>query len=302
MIGFIFTGCTNNHIYSENHHEINNTMNESIEQSLLSPNRILNIAHRGASGHAPEHTMESYRLGEEMNGDYIEIDLQMTKDGTLIAMHDEDVSRTSHQEGLVSDLTIEEIKQLDVGSWFNERFPHLANSKFTNLTVPTLDEIVTEFGTSANYYIETKQPNENPGMTNELIRVLQEHDLINQNVREGQVIIQSFSEESLKEIHKLEPSLPIIQLISYTKKAKISMQELENIREYAVGIGVNYKHLSQKYIQQVRDAGLLIHPYTVNEKSKMKQLIDWGVTGMFTNYPDRLDEVINHYQSRGRSQ
>lgn len=277
-------------------------MNESIEQSLLSPNRILNIAHRGASGHAPEHTMESYRLGEEMNGDYIEIDLQMTKDGTLIAMHDEDVSRTSHQEGLVSDLTIEEIKQLDVGSWFNERFPHLANSKFTNLTVPTLDEIVTEFGTSANYYIETKQPNENPGMTNELIRVLQEHDLINQNVREGQVIIQSFSEESLKEIHKLEPSLPIIQLISYTKKAKISMQELENIREYAVGIGVNYKHLSQKYIQQVRDAGLLIHPYTVNEKSKMKQLIDWGVTGMFTNYPDRLDEVINHYQSRGRSQ
>lgn len=277
-------------------------MNESIEQSLLSPNRILNIAHRGASGHAPEHTMESYRLGEEMNGDYIEIDLQMTKDGTLIAMHDEDVSRTSHQEGLVSDLTIEEIKQLDVGSWFNERFPHLANSKFTNLTVPTLDEIVTEFGTSANYYIETKQPNENPGMTNELIRVLQEHDLINQNVREGQVIIQSFSEESLKEIHKLEPSLPIIQLISYTKKAKISMQELENIREYAVGIGVNYKHLSKKYIQQVRDAGLLIHPYTVNEKSKMKQLIDWGVTGMFTNYPDRLDEVINHYQSRGRSQ
>lgn len=90
------------------------------------PSKILNISHRGASGHAPEHTISAYQLGEEMKGDYIEIDLQMTRDGTLIALHDTTVNRTTNGEGAVRDLTIEQIKELDAGSWFNERYPDLA--------------------------------------------------------------------------------------------------------------------------------------------------------------------------------
>ena len=81
---------------------------------------IANVSHRGASGHAPEHTLISYDMGEKMHGDYIELDLQMTKDGQLIAMHDEKVDRTTDGTGFVKDMTLAEIKELDAGSWFNE--------------------------------------------------------------------------------------------------------------------------------------------------------------------------------------
>lgn len=274
----------------ENNPSDNNVHDKSLP--LLAPERVLNIAHRGASGHAPEHTMEAYQLGEEMNADYIEIDLQMTSDGTLVALHDPDLARISNEDRYVNQLTIDEVKQLDVGSWFNQQHPDLADPAFEGLTVPTLDEVITEFGEDANYYIETKQPEEDPDMVAELIDVLKRYDLIDSNIREGHVIIQSFSQDSLLEVHELEPSLPIIQLISYQTQAEITDEELEEIKEYAEGIGVNYQLISEEYVTKVRDANLLIHPYTVNEKADMKRLIDWGVTGMFTNFPDRLDEVL----------
>src|SRR5690625_4115407 len=98
--------------------------------SLLSPERIVNIAHRGASGYSPEHTITAYVQGEQMQGDYIEIDLQMTKDKTLIAMHDANIDRTTNGKGLVKNLTIDEISQLDAGSWFNEAYPALAQPDY----------------------------------------------------------------------------------------------------------------------------------------------------------------------------
>lgn len=83
---------------------------ENHSNSSIYDKKIVNIAHRGASGYAPEHTIPAYQLGEQMKGDYIEIDLQMTKDGRLIAMHDEKVDRTTNGTGLVKDLTLAEIK------------------------------------------------------------------------------------------------------------------------------------------------------------------------------------------------
>ena len=277
--------------------EKNTSKIDSVEDSLLSPDRILNIAHRGASGHAPEHTIASYALANEMNGDYLEIDLQMTEDGELIAMHDSEVDRTTGGEGAVAELTSEDIDLLDAGEWFNEEHPDLAEPVFSEAKVPTLREIFETFGKESNYYIETKIPEESPGMVEELADVLEEYGMLDDDMEEGQIIIQSFSEASLREMHELEPSLPLIQLLSYDKKADITGEELDNINEYAIGIGANYKHISKEYVQKVRDAGLLVHPYTVNEKEDMERLIDWGVTGMFTNYPDRLNDVLDDMDS-----
>ena len=125
---------------------------------------IENVSHRGASGYAPEHTITSYQMGEKMHGDYIEIDLQMTKDGQLIAMHDEKVDRTTDGTGSVKDYTLEQIKQLDAGSWFNEKYPEYAEPEYEGLQVPTLEEVFQKFGKNASYYIETKSPNIYPGM------------------------------------------------------------------------------------------------------------------------------------------
>ncbi|MED3651865.1 glycerophosphodiester phosphodiesterase [Heyndrickxia sporothermodurans] len=260
----------------------------------LNPNRILNVAHRGASGYAPEHTLVSYELGERLKGDYIEIDLQMTQDGKLIAMHDEKLDRTTNGTGYVKDYTLAEIKQLDAGSWFNEKYPDLAKPEYVGLKVPTLEEIIQKFGRSGRYYIETKSPDVYPGMEEELIRILDKYKLIGQNAPSSKVLIQSFSPESLIKIHSLNPKVPLVQLISYSKPATITDEELNNIKQYAIGVGPSYTKIDQEYVEKVREHDMLIHPYTVNTREDMEKLLDWGVTGMFTNYPDILNEVLKN--------
>ncbi|MEH6947845.1 glycerophosphodiester phosphodiesterase [Bacillus sp. JJ634] len=247
---------------------------------------IVNVSHRGASGYAPEHTLVSYQMGEKMHGDYIEIDLQMTKDGQLIAMHDEKLDRTTNGTGLVKDYTLAEIKQLDAGSWFNEKYPESANPNYEGLQVPTLEEVFKKFGKNARYYIETKSPETYPGMEKELLRLIDKYD-----INKKSLLIQSFSPQSLKIMNELDPSVKLVQLISYKNYAVITDDEIAAIKEYAMGVGPNHTYLNEEYVQKVVDSGLELHPYTVNDKDRMKQLIDWGVTGMFTNFPDKLHEV-----------
>ncbi|ANU24873.1 glycerophosphodiester phosphodiesterase [Planococcus donghaensis] len=260
----------------------------------VNPNRFLNIAHRGASGHAPEHTMFAYQLGKEMHGDYIEVDLQMTKDGVLIAMHDEKVDRTTNGSGYVKDMTLADIKKLDAGSWFNAAYPEKSQSQYEGVKVPTLEEVIETFGKNSRYYIETKAPEVYPGMEKELVRVLKKHKLNGQNTQSSKVIVQSFSQESLLEMNSLAPEIPLVQLISYSKPALISDAELTIIKEYAIGVGMNHKRIDRAYVEQVRHHGLLIHPYTVNKRADMERLMEWGVTGMFTNYPDVLEAVLKN--------
>lgn len=247
---------------------------------------IVNVSHRGASGYAPEHTLVSYQMGEKMHGDYIEIDLQMTKDGQLIAMHDEKLDRTTNGTGLVKDYTLAEIKQLDAGSWFNEKYPESANPNYEGLQVPTLEEVFKKFGKNASYYIETKSPETYPGMEKELLRLIDKYD-----INKKSLLIQSFSPQSLKIMNELDPSVKLVQLISYKNYAVITDDEIAAIKEYAMGVGPNHTYLNEEYVQKVVNSGLELHPYTVNDKDRMKQLIDWGVTGMFTNFPDKLHEV-----------
>ncbi|NLP51641.1 glycerophosphodiester phosphodiesterase [Bacillus sp. RO1] len=248
---------------------------------------ILNVAHRGASGHAPEHTITSYKMGEEMHGDYIEVDLQMTKDGQLIAMHDETLDRTTNGNGQVKDHTLEEIKNLDAGSWFNEKYPEKANPAYVGLKVPTLEEVFQKFGKNANYYIETKSPEVYPGMEEALLELVNKY-----GVDKDKLLVQSFSPASLTKMNQIDPSVKLVQLMWYTSPAAISDAELQAVKKYAIGIGPNSSMIDQEYVQKAVKNGLEIHPYTVNEKEDMKELIEWGVTGIFTNFPDRLHEVI----------
>ncbi len=274
----------------------NQTMAAEPIAPSLNPNNILNVAHRGASGHAPEHTLLAYELGQKMKGDYIEVDLQMTKDGELVALHDETLDRTTNGSGLVKDFTLQEIKQLDAGSWFNEKYPDAAKKEYEGLTVPTLEEVFEKFGKDARYYIETKSPEVYPGMEEKLLEVLEEYKLTGPNVPSSKVIVQSFSAESLKKLHELNPDIPLVQLLWYDKAAEITDTELEDYKTYSIGLGMNFNRIDEAYVQKVRDHNLLIHPYTVNEKKDMHQLLEWGVTGMFTNFPDRLQEVLKEHK------
>ena len=247
---------------------------------------IVNVSHRGASAYAPEHTIAAYDKGEKMHGDYIEVDLQMTKDGHLIAMHDVTLDRTTDGTGSVKDYTLNEIKQLDAGSWFNEKYPYASKAEYEGLKVPTLEEVFKKFGKNNSYYIETKSPDVYPGMEKELLRLVEKYQ-INKN----KLLVQSFSPQSLKVMNELDPSIKLVQLISYKANAEITDAEIREIKQYAMGIGPNHTYLNEEYVQKVVNSGLELHPYTVNDKERMKQLINWGVTGMFTNHPDLLHDV-----------
>jgi glycerophosphoryl diester phosphodiesterase len=260
------------------------------ESTLEGP--VLNIGHRGASAYAPEHTFAAYDLALEQGADYIEIDLQMTADGVLIAMHDKTLNRTAdapegvpeqYCRGLVSKKTLEQIKMCDVGSWFS---PEYADEQ-----IPTLEEIFQRYGTSVNYYIETKNPEAAPGMEEELLRLMGEYGLIEPAAENWQVLIQSFSAESLMKIHELEPSLPLIQLY-WAGTSKSIQRDLDAVSAYAVGIGPYKQDVDAALVEAAHEHCLAIHPYTVNTVEEMEALIALGVDGMFTNNPNLLEGVL----------
>ncbi|MFF2880279.1 glycerophosphodiester phosphodiesterase [Bacillus toyonensis] len=262
-----------------NEHKYTKAINQS--------NHIKNIAHRGASAYAPEHTIAAYKLGQQLKGDYVEIDLQMTKDGHLVAMHDEIVNRTTNGKGLVKEHTLEEMKQLNAGSFFNEKYPNLAKKEFENAKVPKLKEIIEMFGHNANYYIETKSPDEYPGMEEKLLEIIKYYQI------SDKVIIQSFSEESLQKIYSLHANIPLVQLLSYQKSVQLNELEIEKYKTYCIGLGMNYKYIDSSYVKKIKKHGLEVHPFTVDNEKDMKKLLSWGVDGMFTNYPDRLHSILD---------
>jgi len=265
---------------------------------------VLNIGHRGASGYAPEHTIPSYDLALKMGADYIEQDLQMTKDGVLVALHDETLDRTARGPknnctGLVIEKTLAQIKTCDVGSWFNETYPQYAKPEYVGLKIPTLEQIFQRYGTGVNYYIETKNPEAAPGMEEELLQLMGTYGLTQAATNHWQVLIQSFSPASLQKIHAINPSLPLVQLYDSAETSATIGASLDATRTYAVGIGPSKTDVDSSLVAAAHERCLDIHPYTVNEKQEMRDLISLGVDGMFTNFPDRLDQVLGKSAAPG---
>jgi glycerophosphoryl diester phosphodiesterase len=261
---------------------------------------MLAIAHRGASGHAPEHTFAAYDLALELGCDYLEQDLQMTSDGVLVCMHDETLERTAADgRGRVIDRGWDELRELDVGSWFNRAYPAAGRPEFVGQHIPRLDEVLERYRDRTAFYIETKKPEEAPGMEAALLRLLADHDLIGPARQEWRVLVQSFSEASLRTIRAAEPGLPLIQLIPRRTGARRIRRRLAAIAGYAVGIGPEHRDVDAMLIADAHALGLHVHPYTVNEEREMRRLADLGVDGMFTNFTDRLLRLRPADEPRG---
>jgi glycerophosphoryl diester phosphodiesterase len=245
---------------------------------------VIIIGHRGASGYAPEHTFASWDLAIQFGVDYIEQDLQMTSDGVLVVMHDPTLERTTSGSGPVIERTLAEVQQLDAGSWFD--------AKFASERVRSLREVFERYGKTANYYIETKNPEEAPGMEEKLLELIDEFGLRDGAVERWQVLIQSFSTESLRKIQRMDADLPLIQLISKELSSAQIQPRLIEIADYAVGIGPARTSVDAALVDAAHENRLHVHPYTVNEEAEMKRLIEVGVDGMFSDFPDRLGRVL----------
>lgn len=270
---------------------------------------VLDIGHRGASGYAPEHTIPAYDLALKQGADFIEQDLQLTSDGVLVVLHDETLDRTARPTkasepgdctGPVGTKTLAQIKTCDVGRWFNREYPQYADPSYGGLKIPTLERVFKRYGRDTNYYIETKSPALYPEMEDELLRLMDKYGLRKPAREDWRVLIQSFDQTSLEEIHARAPSLPLIQL--YTNRGSVGVQaSLDAAREYAVGIGPAKGDVDSALVEAAHDRCLEVHPYTVNETPEMKSLIGLGVDGMFTNFPRRLEDVLGGAAARGNT-
>ncbi|MCL7931061.1 glycerophosphodiester phosphodiesterase [Halomonas llamarensis] len=281
-----------------------------LEQQLKDLQSFQVIAHRGASGHAPESTMAAYELAHEWGADYLELDVQITADGELVVFHDDTIDRTSDGKGEINDYTLEELKALDTGTWFNEENPDSADTAFEGAQILTLDELFDHFGHDARYYIETKSPQLNPGLEEALVETLEEYDM----VESGRVLVQSFEQDSLLKVQELNDDVPLIQLVWYYPSeeddshllewtnvtpgpSEITDADFQAVADYAAGIGTNVTYDGEDvsdadFIRQAQENGLPVHVYTINEREEMQRLLDWGVNGIFTNHPDRLLELV----------
>ena len=291
---------------------------ESTEQADLSAESVgaLLVAHRGASAYAPEHTMAAYQLALEQGADFIEPDLQLTQDGVLIALHDLTLDRTTNarevfpdrfREELVrgetvrrwyaNDFTLEEIRQLDAGSWFGEGFE--------GVQVPTLSEVIELASGQAGIFPETKAPevygDRGYNMEQLLLDELERYGLHRRNADPSTpVVIQSFSAESLKILrHDLASDLPLTFLVSGPAADEwLTAEGLAEISGFATGIGPTRNLLLEHpdAVDLAHAAGLTVIPWTFAARgpdgsaSAIEEmahfLFELGVDGLFTNNPD----------------
>lgn len=286
--------------------------NSRAKQPQKMSSKKMLVAHRGASGYAPEHTLEAYRLGIAQGADFIEQDLQITKDGVLVCLHDTTLERTTDvktvfpdraktENGVahwyVADFTLAEIKQLDAGAWFNE--------KFKGARVPTFAEAIAVVRGKAGLYPETKAPEVYGArgfeMEKLLLAELKKHKLDQPNADpQTPVIIQSFSPASLRRLaFDLKTKLPLVLLLG-TEKQWGSPEGLKEAHAFASGIGPakNLIEANPKLVEWAHALGMTVTPYTFrvgatgkykDVREEMRQfLFTYNVDALFTDYPDQF--------------
>ncbi|NOU82214.1 glycerophosphodiester phosphodiesterase [Paenibacillus sp. LMG 31459] len=263
------------------------TIRVKVKEIIDPAEKVYTIAHRGASGYAPENTIPAFELAREMDADSIELDIHLTKDQIPVVIHDDTVNRTTNSKGYVRNMTLEQIKQLDAGSWFNKAYPMFAREIYAGTTIPTLDEVFETFGKEISYVLEIKESTPKINIEVLLNEYIKKYNL------EKVVAIHSFSAASLRKFHSINPDIPLYQLVwnDYTS-VRLTEAYLADVKSYAVGISPNFQGTSASYVAQIKRAGLKVMPYTINYQLNMDKAYSWGVDGVYTNFPDRFHEVI----------
>ena len=231
---------------------------------------MLVIAHRGASGHAPENTLAAFRRAVALGASFIETDLHLSRDAHFVAIHDDNVNRTTNGQGKVHDLTLADLRRLDAGSWFG--------SEFSGEPIPTLEEIL-EFSKKNDvvFYLELKLIGAWGG----------EHALIGALRESGEIartIVISFDAEVIAALRKIEPTL----MTGLLFEGQIDQPLQRAVEAGARQLAVRGDLVTPALIAEARKRDLQIVCWTVNQPAHMRMLIEAGVDGIMSDYPDRL--------------
>lgn len=235
---------------------------------------MLVIAHRGASGHAPENTLAAFRKAVALGATFIETDLQLSRDARFVAIHDATVNRTTNGQGAVHDLTLAELRQLDAGSWFG--------SEFSGERIPTLEEIL-QFSKKNDvvFYLELK-PGGSWGGEHALIGALRESGEI------ARAVVISFDASVVLNVRKIEPTVMTGLLYD---------GQLEDPLAKAVEVGARQlvargDLVTPALLSEARKKDLQVICWTVNHPAHMRMLMAAGVAGIMSDYPDRLVAAV----------
>jgi glycerophosphoryl diester phosphodiesterase len=239
---------------------------------------VMVVAHRGFSGAAPENTLAAFSKAIEVGSDMIELDIQLSKDGRIVVMHDEALERTTNGRGKVVDHTLKELKKLDAGSSFGAQFP--------GERIPTLQEVLDLAKGRVLVNIEIKNP------THGLYPITELADKALKEVKKagmlGRVIFSSFNPVSIEFIRETEPRAWVAFLFH---RPWSSLSELTGGKEYEV-LNLRNIHLSKEKIARIRKEGMKVNVYTVNTDEELEHFVKWEVDGIITNYPDRLIRIL----------
>jgi glycerophosphoryl diester phosphodiesterase len=239
---------------------------------------IWTIAHRGASGHAPENTMAAFRRAVELGAHFIETDLQITRDARVIAIHDFTLDRTTNGKGQVHLLPLEEILALDAGGWYGGR----GAAVFSGERVPTLKEIL-DFAKEHDviFYLEIKS---GPawGIEHAVVAALRDQNA------SARVVILSFDPATLDSVHRLDSTMMTGFLLEHPSNDLVE----RTVRAGARQIVARGDLITPDVVEKAHSAGLQVVAWTINETEQMLRLIAAGVDGIITDYPDRLLSVL----------
>ena len=228
------------------------------------------LGHRGASGYAPENTLEAFRLAMDMGADGFELDVHLSRDGELIVMHDETVDRTTDGSGQIQSFTLKELKRLDASNGM---------AAYKGAKIPALGELydlIRDTRHLVNVEIKTDQIFY-PGIAEKVLKLEQEKGM------EGRILYSSFNHYTLQELRQIKPDV---------KYGILYSDGLFEPWKYAKSIGAAYIHphwrtlLYPGMIEGSLAAGIGVNPWTVNDESIMELCIRHGI-GVITNYPDK---------------
>ncbi len=233
--------------------------------------KIIIWGHRGASGHAPENTLASFEKAMAMGADGVECDLRESRDGEIVVFHDPTVKRLTGQGWRVQDLTLSELKRLDIGSWFAP--------SFARQTVLTAAELIAKVPPPFLLNLEIKAASPQKVV-----------DLIQKKGIADRVIVSSFDHVLLKKVRSLHLTLSIGLLVDREPWKKI-VQEARRLQ--VVSVNVPSRQVTPDLIEKAHQEGFKVYVYTVNDPAQMTSFIEMGVDGLFTNYPDRLAGILS---------
>lgn len=238
------------------------------------------FAHRGASAYAPENTVEAFALAMEQGADGIELDVQMTKDGQVVVIHDETIDRVSDGTGAVRDYSLEELRKFRFAN-------HMKN--YENAMIPTLKEVLDlikpsnmllniELKTGIYWY---------PSLEEKTMELVKEAGM------EDRVIYSSFNHYSIKKI---------LELDSCAECAFLYSDVILNVDKYAKNVGVCGLHPAvyhlkmAEFLKEYQESGLKVRVWTVNKKEDMERFIKADLEAVITNYPDKALEIRKSLQ------